>query len=183
MTERKHAGPFRWAARIVSALAAVFVLIIVMLTVGIPAVRGWVPLTIASGSMEPTYPVGSMVIGDPVSAEESRALVTGDVITFMPYPDDPALVTHRIIGVSSDSEGTTLYTTQGDANGAPDPEPVADYQVRAVVQYHVPYVGYVANWLDGNEKQTIIYGVIGALALYCAYQLIAGARERRMQHA
>ncbi|AZN29694.1 signal peptidase I [Flaviflexus salsibiostraticola] len=180
---RRQAGPVTWMLRVVWTILAVFVLIILLASVAVPAVRGWVPLTIASGSMEPTYPVGSMVIADPVTQEESRSLMTGDVITFMPYPDDPTLVTHRIIGMSRGVDGTVSYTTQGDANSVPDPDPVNDFQVRAVVKYHIPRLGYVAGWLSGHQKQALVYVIVGGLSLYTIYQVSAGIRERRRSRA
>lgn len=177
--QKNSAGPLTWIFRIVSTVAAIFVVTILLLSVVIPAVRGWVPLTIASGSMEPTYPVGSMVIGEPVTESEAKSLKTNDVITFMPYPDDPTLVTHRIVATSINTAGTVSYTTRGDANNADDPDPVSDKQVRAVVKYHIPYMGYVASWLDYEQKQTIIYVVVALLGIYCVYQVGAGVRERR----
>lgn len=173
------AGPLTWIFRILSAAAAIFVFTILIFSVVIPAALGWVPLTIATGSMEPTYPVGSMVIGEPVTEDEAKSLMTNDVITFMPYPDNPTLVTHRIVASSVDTTGKVFYTTKGDANNAEDPDMVADHQVRAVVKYHIPYLGYVANWLDGGQKQTIVYGIVAVLSLYCVYQVGVGVRERR----
>ena len=50
---------------------------VLVLVVAVPRVLGLVPLTILSGSMEPTLPVGSQVFVDPVeSAEQAREEVT-----------------------------------------------------------------------------------------------------------
>lgn len=72
----------------------------------------------------------------------------GDVVTFQPVSDDPALITHRVVGKSFGSSGT-LFITRGDANGADD-EPIEPEQIMGKVRYSVPYVGHVAAWADSR---------------------------------
>lgn len=176
--EKKKAGPVRIFFRVIAAALAAFIIPIVVLSVVLPAILGWVPLTVLSGSMKPTYPVGSLVISEPIDKEAASQLSTGDVITFMPYPDNPMLVTHRIISVATMTDGSKVYTTQGDNNDSPDPDPVGEHQVRAVAKYHVPYLGYVTSLLDGNQKSTGLTIVIVALGGYVAYQAVMIVRDR-----
>src|SRR5918912_2525149 len=56
-------------------------------------------LTVVSGSMQPTLPLGSLVVVVPRNADAVRV---GDVITFSPPGDDTHTVTHRVVDV----EGT-----------------------------------------------------------------------------
>lgn len=151
---------------------------VVTASVIIPALAGWVPLTVLSGSMEPTYPVGSQVFVDPVEGKDRSAIPTGTIISYMPYPDDPTLVTHRIVDMKVDSTGVTHYTMQGDNNSAPDPLPVADYQVRAIAKYHLPYMGYVSKILTGKQKSIGLTIVIGVLFAYVLYQIAMVALEK-----
>ncbi|KAE8764180.1 signal peptidase I [Georgenia thermotolerans] len=156
----------------VAALAAVMVLI--------PRVMGWVPLTILTGSMDPTIPAGSQVVVATVDGEADAArLNIGDVITFMPYPDDPTLVTHRVVARTLSTDGTISFTTQGDANNAPDEWTLTATQIRGVVEYHVPYAGYLATALDGSQKQTGVAVVAAALLAYAAVQLLGALRHHR----
>lgn len=156
----------------VAALAAVMVLI--------PRVMGWVPLTILTGSMDPTIPAGSQVVVETVDGEADAAQLTiGDVITFMPYPDDPTLVTHRIVARTLSSDGTVSFTTQGDANNAPDEWTLTATQIRGVVEYHVPYAGYLATALDGSQKQTGVGLAAAALLAYAVVQLLGALRQHR----
>ncbi|MDR2564779.1 MAG: S26 family signal peptidase, partial [Bifidobacteriaceae bacterium] len=72
--------------------------VLVLLTLGIvlaliPAMNGGTALTVLSGSMQPTLKPGDVVVVFPVDGFEDIEL--GDVVTFMPNPDDPTLVTHR----------------------------------------------------------------------------------------
>lgn len=179
-----RAGPTRWAGRALrGALLVVLVLLCLLLvvTVGYPRVRGYVPLTILTGSMEPTYAPGTQVFVDPFEgAEQAQTEVgVGSVITFMPYPDDPTLVTHRVVEVAHGTDGHPVYTTQGDANDTPDEEPVEITQVRGVVRYDVPWVGHAASSMDGERKGDLAKLLAGGLFAYAAWNIVVAARERR----
>lgn len=156
----------------------VIVLLAVMIV--IPRLTGWIPLSVLSGSMEPTIPTGSMVVVAPIEGEEDlAALSTGDVITFMPRPDDPTLVTHRVISQGVRTDGSTVFTTQGDANGAPDRAPVEAQQVRGVVRYHVPYAGHLSLLLNVEQKQTgVLLAALGFFG-YAGFQAVRAVRTVR----
>lgn len=68
--------------------------------------------TIGSGSMEPTLPVGTIVIVRAASVDD---LHPQDIITFQQKGDDRP-TTHTFIG--KDSDGNVM--TKGDANPTPD---------------------------------------------------------------
>lgn len=162
---------------LVLALAAVGALLLAVVVV--PLALGWVPLTVLSGSMEPTVPTGSQVVVAPLEGEADAAgLGTGDVVTFMPRPDDPTLVTHRIVGVAVDGEGRRSFTTRGDANAAPDADPVTATQLRGLVKYHVPWAGYAATLLDAEQKRGGVVLVAAALFGYALWQLVGAVRDR-----
>lgn len=159
------------------ALAA---LVIALLTVMIliPRITGWIPLTVLTGSMEPSIPAGSMVVVQPLEGKEVVTDVgTGDVITFMPHPDDPTLVTHRVVSQGVRADGTTVFITQGDANGAPDVDPVTAEQVRGTVRYHVPYAGHLSGLLNVDQKQQGIIVVAVGLFAYAGVQALRIVRE------
>lgn len=169
----------RLLRRIVIPTLALVALVAVLALVLVPRLLGWVPLTILSGSMEPTIPVGSQVVVQPVEGEEEVAqLQVGDVISFLPRPDDPTIVTHRVLSKSVDSTGTSVLT-QGDANDVPDDVVLTAQQIRGVVRYQVPYAGHVAQLLDGREKQVGTMLLAGGLLLYAAGQVALLVRDRR----
>lgn len=128
----------------------------------VPKILGAVPLTILSGSMAPTMPAGALAVVRPVDASHARV---GDVLTYQAEPDNPTLVTHRVIAVSRNTHGDVSLTLQGDANGAPDEQPVRPEQVRGSVAYAVPYFGWVANRVNVGTGATY--------ANWAAYMLIA----------
>lgn len=174
-------GPVRRVLNWLLAVVLVVLCLLLVVTVAYPRFKGYVPLTILSGSMEPTYPTGSQVFVEPVegAAEAKEKVEVGSVITYMPLPDDPTLVTHRVVEVSYGTDGQPSYTTQGDANETPDEVKVGPTQLRGVVRYHVPWVGYVASSMDVERKESVGTVLAGGLFLYAAWNVVAAVRERR----
>lgn len=103
---------------------------------------GYSSAVVMGGSMAPAVPMGSLVVLEPVTAENVHV---GDVIT---YALADRLVTHRIVAIAHDDLGVALVT-KGDANDVPDPGALraggAIGEVRAVV----PAAGYLVVALQG----------------------------------
>lgn len=132
-----------------------------------PAVRGWVPLTVLTGSMNGTqagsFAPGDLVVVKPLFDAERETPQIGDVVSFHPRPNDATgLTTHRVVDRIEASDGSISFVTQGDANGAPD-APIMAKQVAGAVQYSVPKLGFAANALPGEVKPVIVYTVAATL--------------------
>ncbi|MGY1642591.1 signal peptidase I [Geodermatophilus sp. SYSU D00703] len=136
-----------------------------------PMVTGGAALAVLTGSMTPGLPVGAMVFTKPV--EDPTSLQVGDVITFQRRPDAPELVTHRIIAVD-DPGDAPVFTTQGDANNAPDIDPVPASAVRGELWFGVPELGRAAAVLHSPK------GLGFLVVLVCAVLAVApGPRPER----
>lgn len=155
-------------------LAGIFALIIV-LTVVVPRIIGAEPFTVISGSMEPTIPTGSIVVSKHVGSGE---VAFGDVVTYQLKSGEPLTVTHRVVAVDV-VEGKTRYRTQGDANNAEDPHPVRPEQIRGVVAYHIPLVGYLGQLVPMGNRQTIATIVGICLIGYAVIMLVRSFAEHR----
>jgi signal peptidase len=153
-------------------------LLLAALVIVVPMVAGAVPLTILSGSMEPTMPVGSLAVVRPVETDEVQI---GDVITYLPNPEDPTAITHRVIAIDNNQDGTRTFTTQGDANDSPD-DPVQDFQVRGEVWYTIPWLGYVNTAVNGEERTIAVYVVAGVFFLWAGTLWWRAWRRRRALH-
>lgn len=171
---------FKRVGKIASAVMLAAVAALGVALIGVPKATGSIPLTVLSGSMSPTYDPGSVVIVRPVDVDD---LQIGDVITFQEQSGDPTVVTHRIVGVGFAGDGSRTFTTQGDANGAADPEPVTAPQVRGEVWYSVPFVGYAVNAIDADMRTSLVKVLAGALLLYGGYLIAAGVRDHRRRRA
>src|SRR5919199_5690262 len=101
-------------------------------------------LTVVSGSMQPTLPLGSLVLVVPRDADAVRI---GDVITFSPPGDDTRTVTHRVVDVRGTGDDVVVHT-RGDANPVADPWTLHFPTGRTwVVVADAPWVGRPWLWL------------------------------------
>ncbi len=89
----------------------------------VPSVLGYSVLKIQTGSMEPEYKTGSIIVTRKVSAEE---LKVGDVISFYSTGGQIAdmVNTHRINEIVYLKGGEKQFVTKGDANEYVDEYPV-----------------------------------------------------------
>lgn len=148
--------------KIWNGFTTVLVCLVVILAVLLVGVRlvGFQVFTVLSGSMEPTYHVGSLIY---VKSVDPAQLQAGDVITFM--LDEKTVATHRIIQVVPDEEDPTVlrFATQGDANDAPDGSLVHYKNVVGTPVFTIPKLGYLANYIQ-NPPGTYI-AISGAAIL------------------
>ena len=153
--------------RIWNWISGVLVGIVVLLAVALVGVRliGLQPYVVLSGSMEPTYHVGSLIY---VKEVDYKELKTGDPITYMVSQD--TVVTHRIIEVLVDEEDpeTIRYFTQGDANDIPDGSSVHYKNIIGKPVFSVPYLGYVSNYIQNPPGQYVAIAA-GALLIMMVF--------------
>lgn len=123
------------------------VIVAVLLAVALVGVRvvGYTPYTILSGSMEPTYHVGSLIY---VKKVDTSTLEAGDPITFALSED--TIATHRIVEVVPDEEDASVirFRTKGDANETVDGALVHYKNVLGKPVFTIPYLGYVADYIQ-----------------------------------
>lgn len=153
--------------KICNGISGVFICLVVLLAavlVGIRAI-GLQPFVILSGSMEPTYSVGSLIY---VKAVDYKNLEVGDPITFM--LDENTVVTHRIIEILVDEEDseTVRFFTQGDANNLPDGVPIHYKNIIGMPVFSIPYLGYVSNYIQ-TPPGTYVSIAAGAFLLFLTF--------------
>ena len=133
--------------KIFDKLTTLCVVLSVLLAIALVGVRviGWEPYTVLSGSMEPTYHVGSLIYVKKVEAAE---LKVGDPLTYR-VPSG-TIVTHRIIElVPGKADPTvTCFRTQGDANDIADGAAVLPEQIIGKPVFTLPYLGYVSHFIQ-----------------------------------
>jgi len=132
----------RFAGRVVTTAAVLVAVLVVTAVLVVPRVTGGAALTVLSGSMTPTYPVGSVVVVVPT---DPTTIQPGDVITYQARPGVAEFVTHRVVRVQSDTQPMS-FVTKGDANTAEDREPVPVGAVRGTVRFHLPYLGTLGDF-------------------------------------
>ncbi|NLA26199.1 MAG: signal peptidase I [Firmicutes bacterium] len=102
----------------------------------IPGVLGFHLFVVESGSMEPTLPVGTVILSR--KPGDADRLQVKDIVTFKSASG--AVVTHRIIDVIRDDEGNMSYRTKGDSPANyPDQELLTPERVIAVFVLAIPF--------------------------------------------
>ena len=128
----------------VTTLLVAAVVVLAVLLVGARLV-GLHVFTVLSGSMEPTYHVGSLIYVKEVDPYEIQP---GQVITFLLSEDTVA--THRVVEVVPDEEDESVirFRTKGDANDTVDGSLVHYKNVIGTPVFTIPKLVYVANYIQ-----------------------------------
>lgn len=126
-------------------------------------VAGYSIMSVLTGSMEPDYKVGDIVI---VKKTDTDELKNKDVITF--YSSDPdmegQIVTHRIIDITEEN-GQRLFETKGDNNKIADLEKVEEKDVIGKVEGRIPYVGKAATFMQTNRTAFFLIVILPMLVI------------------
>lgn len=133
--------------KIWNTISNILVALVVMLALLLVGARivGLQVFTVLSGSMEPTYHTGSLIY---VKKVDPYTIQEGQPITFM--LDENTVATHRVVGIVPDEEDPTVirFRTKGDANAAEDGSLVHYKNVIGTPIFSIPYLGYVANYIQ-----------------------------------
>jgi signal peptidase len=131
----KTAGTVLFGAVILLLLAVLLSIFLQNNRGEIPGVLGYHLFVVESGSMEPTLPVGSVILSRrPADAGE---LAVNEIVTFKTASGD--LVTHRICEVLTGTDGSVSYRTRGDNPlSSTDQEPLTPDRVIAVFLVRIP---------------------------------------------
>ncbi|MBR5134345.1 MAG: signal peptidase I [Clostridia bacterium] len=116
----KKIGNIVFAVVIVLLVIVASIALFSRISVGRVKIGAYTFGVISSGSMEPELHIGTFVL---IKETDPAALQVGDVITF--YSDDPNVpngdpVSHKIVQIDTDAQGSRTFTTKGTANPATD---------------------------------------------------------------
>lgn len=138
--------------------AVLIVLLSLVAIMYVPKFMGFNPMIVLSGSMEPTYHVGSLLY---VKGTDTDKIKVGDPITFY-LDDNETLVTHRVIKID---EETKAFYTQGDANEVEDGSAISPDKVLGVPVFNIPKIGYVADKISGMSGKIMYVTIIVAVLI------------------
>ena len=153
--------------KILNVISTILVAIVVVLALLLVGARfiGLNVYTVLSGSMEPTYHVGSLIYVKDVDTDELKA---GDVITYM--LDEDTIVTHRIADVIPDETDPSIirFQTKGDANDSVYGSLVHYKNVIGTPVFSIPKLGYLANYIQKPPGRYIAISA-GAIILLLVF--------------
>ena len=167
---------FKKIWKCITSVLVALVVIVALLLVGARLI-GLQVFTVLSGSMEPTYHVGSLIYVKDVDPFE---LESGDVITFM--LDENTVATHRIVEVVPDEEDDSVvrFRTKGDANESVDGSLVHYKNVIGSPVFTIPQLGYVVSYIQ-NPPGTYVAISAGAILLLLVFlpDLFDGDKKKK----
>lgn len=160
-----------WAATIILVVA-----LVALVALGAAILMGLKPAVVKTGSMRPSHPPGSLILVKPTPAEQ---LKLGNVITFTD-PDQPkrGLITHRIVKIEHE-KGSPIFTTQGDANSAPDSWRLKLASDAGLMTFSIPEVGRLSFLVRTKQGYLFLLGIpVLLLSLIALIRIwTAGAKD------
>lgn len=100
----------------------------------IPNILGYQLLQVETGSMSPTFPIGSLIVNK--IPKSSKEIEVSDIIT---YKHDEDIITHRVVEIVEEDDGL-YYKTKGDnLENSIDPWNVYYDQVISVNKFRLPF--------------------------------------------
>jgi signal peptidase len=164
-----------WAGKLANAavggLAVACFGLLVVVGIG-PRTGRYGTLTVLSGSMRPTIPVGAVVA---VTPERPSDLRVGQIVAYSIPAGDHHVISHRVIKIVHGGD-RPVFQTKGDANSAPDPW-LAQVKGGTVwqVRFAVPGLGWLIRWL--RRPMVHVIGVLVFPALLALVWLVGIWRD------
>lgn len=117
---------------------------------------GYRSYTVLSGSMEPKFYPGDIVI---TKHKNKTDIKINDIVTYR--DNDGVIITHRII-----EETPEGYITKGDNNNVEDADILTKENIIGEVKFSIPKIGYVMNFLS---KPMVIAAEMILLAVFILF--------------
>ena len=135
---------------------------------GVANLFGYIPLTVESDSMKPTFAQGDLIICKEI--DDLMSLQKGDVITFWTIIDGKKVKnTHRITEIN-EFENTRSFVTRGDGNSINDDMPAyAGDLIGKWTEVKIKGLGSVMNFL--RTKTGFFVCILIPMAIFFLFEL------------
>ena len=156
-------------------LLAMILIVLASLVVArlVPAITGGPTFVVGGGSMEPTIPMGSVVVDVPAMAKD---ITVGNIVSVKVGPQK-AVFTHRIVRTAM-RDGELWIATRGDANPTPDPSIIPATAVIGRAATWIPLLGYPIQLLSSLVGVAFLLSV-GMVTLLGAWLLESLEEDQR----
>lgn len=118
-------------------------------------ILGFRQYMVATGSMEPQYNIGDLII---IKETPKEKIQVGDVINYI-SENGIDTITHRVVGIF-EKDGETYYKTKGDNNNGEDPELVNFNQVQGVLVFKISNLGTIITKIISGTGIIIVFACI-----------------------
>lgn len=134
----------------------------------LPSILGYSMVTVLSGSMEPEFSPGDLLI-----IKKQGSYLTGDIVT---YQDQGAFITHRIVR----KEGHVIQT-KGDANNAPDGITLSSSDLYGTVKFVVPGLGQMVLFFKSSLGNFALIVLFLALVEFSFWSERKAKKEKQVE--
>lgn len=135
-----------------------------------PQLLGYSQLVVTSGSMEPAFSAGDVIL-----IHEESSYQPGQVVTFRDLQGE--LVTHRIVGTVEEK-----FITQGDANNTQDEELLTPDRIVGALVTYIPGVGSALLFFR-TPLGIIVLALLGLLLIELPNWVGAFRKKGKGRHA
>ena len=136
---------------------------------GVSSLFGFIPMTVESPSMEPTFKQDDLIVVKEV--DDVASLKKDDVITYWTFINNQRVKnTHRIVEINYNDGAVMNFITRGDANSVDDDTPVAAKDVIGKWNnFRIPGFGKVMRFLQTRTGFFIC--IVIPMALFFLFEL------------
>lgn len=164
----------RIGANVIAWIVLIFALLITIIVFssgrnnGVANLFGFIPMTVESDSMKPTFSKNDLIICKEI--DDLNSLKEGDVITFWTVIDGRRVKnTHRIVSVNA-GEGSRSFVTRGDNNDVDDTSPAYASDIIAKwTDVKIAGVGKFMNFL--RTKKGFFICILIPMAIFFLFEL------------
>lgn len=164
----------RIGANVIAWIVLIFALLITIIVFssgrnnGVANLFGFIPMTVESDSMKPTFNKNDLIICKEI--DDLNSLKEGDVITFWTVIDGKRVKnTHRIVSVN-EGDGARSFITRGDNNPVDDTSPA--YASDIIAKWNnvkIAGVGKFMNFL--RTKKGFFICILIPMAIFFLFEL------------
>ncbi len=117
---------------------------------------GFRQYVVATGSMEPEYKVGDLII---IKETPKEKIKVGDIINYI-SENEKETITHRVKEII-EKDGQTFYKTKGDNNNSDDQELINYNNVQGILVFKISKLGtIITKLLTGSGVSILIVLII-----------------------
>ncbi|WP_139006244.1 signal peptidase I [Arthrobacter crystallopoietes] len=159
-------------ALVVAAIAVAIGIVVIGPAFGLHTVR------LATGSMSPGLPAGSMLVVHDTPAAEVQP---GDVV--MVQRPDHRPVTHRVVALApptAETGGRFVLTMRGDANPTNDPQPYLVDRVGRMV-FGIPWGGQLVEFVRSPVGMGVLTMLFSSLVLWVLWPTGKNTKARPIE--
>lgn len=162
---------------VIMALILAMVIVLQRVSNSNKSIGGYRIFRVISGSMEPEYAVGEVVISKEVKTKDIKV---GDDIVYLGRNGEYAgkIIMHNVVGIETDEKGDLIFHAKGlQSNSLEDPQ-IREEQIYGVVKYKSDFLTVLYN-LATNVYSIFFIIIILVINVFIAFNTPKKTKKKR----